>query len=555
MQNSINLNIVGAHPVLVQAPQGTTLLELSKQYSNVRSRPILMAKVDNELADLSRPLLYDSTVEFLDITDPNGFRAYQRGVSLMMVYAAKAILGKMTRVVIAHSINKNYYCEFPDIKAPVTAQLLRDIERFMQQTAAKDMPIDKVLLPKESAIKIAEDLGLQDKVKLLKYRHSDTVNFYKLDWMYNYFYGEIPPATGRLNQFKLVPWAGGFMLQFPSVAHGYEIEDLSPENRLNEVFTENKQWVRILKTDTVGALNDKLCQDGSDEIIRVAEALHEKKVVLLADQIMHENKHLVLIAGPTSSGKTSFAHRLGVQLRVNGAIPHIISLDNYYLNREDCPRDEFGNYDFETIGAIDTELITQNLKSLLGGEEVHIPSFNFLTGKREFKGNKLKLSQQDVIIMEGIHGLNERISEGVAASDKFKIFISALTQINIDDHNRIPTTDTRLLRRIIRDFRTRGASAADTISMWPSVQRGEAKYIYPCQEYADAFYNSALVYEMGVIKQYAEPLLFDIAPHEPQYTEARRLIKFLSSFLSVPGETIPHNSILREFVGGSCFYH
>jgi len=345
------------------------------------------------------------------------------------------------------------------------------------------------------------------------------------------------------------------MLQFPSVAHNYDLEDLSPENRLTEVFTENKQWVRIMKTDTVGALNDKLCQDGSDEIIRVAEALHEKKVALIADQIMDENKSIVLIAGPTSSGKTSLAHRLGVQLRVNGAVPHIISLDNYYLNREDCPKDEFGNYDFETIRAIDTALITQNLQSLLNGEEVHIPTFNFLTGTREYKGNRLKLSPRDVLIMEGIHGLNEITSAGVPASDKFKIFISALTQINIDDHNRIPTTDTRLLRRMVRDYRTRGASAATTISMWPSVARGEANYIYPFQEHADAFYNSALVYEMGVLKQYAEPLLFGIKPHEPQYTEARRLIKFLASFLSVPSESIPQNSILREFVGGSSFYH
>jgi len=552
MSSKINVNIVGVGET--QVPHGTSLFELSEQYAQVCERPILVAKVDNELSDLSRPLLYDSSVEFLDITDPNGFRAYQRGVSFMMVYAAQAILGKKTRVVIAHSINKNYYCELPDIKTPITGELLQQIEQFMLDAAAKDLPIEKVSLPREVAIKTAEDLGLYDKVCLLKYRHSQTVSFYKLDWMYNYFYGEIAPRTGRLNQFKLVPRGNGFMLQFPSIAHGYEIEALAPENRLNEVFTENKQWVRIMKTDTVGALNDKLCQDGSEEIIRVAEALHEKKVARLADQIMHENKHLVLIAGPTSSGKTSFAHRLGVQLRVNGAIPHIISLDNYYLDRELCPKDEFGNYDFETIGAIDTALITQNLQALLNGEEVHIPTFNFLTGKREYKGNKLQLSQQDVIIMEGIHGLNERISEGVPASDKFKIFISALTQINIDDHNRIPTTDTRLLRRIVRDFRTRGSTAADTINMWPSVLRGEAKYIYPCQEYADAFYNSALVYEMGVIKQYAEPLLYDIAQHEPQYTEARRLIRFLSSFLSVPSETIPHNSILREFVGGSCFY-
>ena len=552
MPDKITVNIIGVGET--QVPHGISLFELSEQYKHVCNRPILVAKVDNELHDLSRPILYDSTIEFLDIADPNGFRAYQRGVSFMMVYAVKAILGKKTRVVIAHSINKNYYCELPDLKTPITESLLEEITKFMIDTVEKDLEIERLSLPREAAIKIAEDLGLADKVSLLKYQHSHTVNFYKLNWMYNYFYGEITPRTGRLNNFKLTLRSNGFMLQFPSVAHNYDMEDLSPENRLTEVFTENKQWVRIMKTDTVGALNDKLCQDGSNEIIRVAEALHEKKVAMLADQIMNENRSIVLIAGPTSSGKTSLAHRLGVQLRVNGAVPHIISLDNYYLNREFCPKDEFGNYDFETIKAIDTDLISKHLHSLLAGEEVHIPTFNFLTGKQEYKGNRLKFKSRDVLIMEGIHGLNELTSRGVPDSDKFKIFISALTQINVDDHNRIPTSDTRMLRRIVRDFRTRGATAADTISMWPSVQRGEAKYIYPCQELADAFFNSALVYEMGVLKQFAEPLLFGIKQSEPEYTEARRLIKFLSSFLSVPSETIPQNSILREFVGGSSFY-
>jgi len=270
---------------------------------------------------------------------------------------------------------------------------------------------------------------------------------------------------------------------------------------------------------------------------------------------MDTHKRIVLIAGPTSSGKTSFAHRLGVQLRVNGAMPHIMSLDNYYVNRDECPRDEFGNFDFETIRAIDVAQITKDLQALLNGEEVHIPTFNFLTGRREYKGNIMKLQPRDVLVMEGIHGLNDLTSEGISTSDKYKIFISALTQVNVDDHNRIPTTDTRLLRRIVRDFRTRGSTAANTISMWPSVLRGEAKYIFPWQEQADTFYNSALVYEMSVLKQYAEPLLFGISQTEPEYTEARRLIKFLSSFLSIPSESIPPNSILREFIGGSSFYH
>ena len=552
MPNIIDVNILGVGEV--QVPYGISLLELSQQYAHVCERPILVAKVDNHLNDLANQVISNSTIEFLDITDTNGFRAYQRGVSFMMIYAIKSILGKKERVIIAHSINKNYYCELPDFEGPITEAFLQSVEQHMRDTVEKNMPIEMLSLPRASAIEIALDLGHHDKVDILKYRYTHMINFYKLDWLYNYFYGDMPPFTGRLDQFKLVPRASGFMLQFPSTALDFELEDLAPENRLTEVFTENKQWVRIMKTDTVGALNNKLCQDGSDEIIRVAEALHEKKVAMLSDQIMDEKKPIVLIAGPTSSGKTSLAHRLGVQLRVNGAVPHIMSLDNYYLDREFCPKDEFGNFDFETIKALDTDLISKHLQALLNGEEVSIPTFNFLTGKPEYKGNKLKLNPNDVLIIEGIHGLNELTSAGVAASDKFRIFISALTQINVDDHNRIPTTDTRLLRRIVRDFRTRGSTAAQTISMWPSVQRGEAKYIYPYQEYADAFFNSALVYEMGVLKQYAEPLLFGIEQHEHEYTEARRLIRFLASFLGVPSETIPQNSILREFVGGSSFY-
>jgi uridine kinase len=507
------------------------------------------------LQDLSRPVLYDSTIEFLDITNPQGYRAYQRGVSFLMVYAAKAVFGKKARVVIAHSINKNLCCEMPELEEGISAEKLAEIEKVMREAVEKDLPIEKHTMPKELSFRTCEELGLHDKISLLKYRHNQTFSFYKLDWLYNYFYGEMPPRTGRLNQFKLVKRKRGFMLQFPDAAQNYEFAELAPEGRLSEIFAESNRWARIMKADTVGALNDKLCQNGSGEIIRVAEALHEKKIALLADQIMQEHRTIVLIAGPSSSGKTTFSSRLGVQLSVCGAIPHVISLDNYYFNREDCPKDAQGNYDFETIDAIDTAQITADLKALLDGERVEIPTFNFYTGRREYKGKFLKLTPSTVLILEGIHGLNDRISGDVPRADKFKIFISALTQINIDDHNRIPTTDARLMRRMVRDYLFRGASASKTLEMWPRVLLGEIKYIYPCQEHADAFFNSALVYEMSVLKQYAEPLLFGIKPDQPQYTEARRLIKFLSSFLGVPSETIPPNSILREFVGGSCWTH
>ena len=554
MAEKIKVNVIGAgeHEVT----QGISLFELAQQFKHVCNRPILVAKIDNELQDnLFRPVLYDSTIEFLDITNPNGFRAYQRGVSFIMIYAAKLVLGKKTRVVIAHSVNKNYYCEFPDLTVPVTEELLAEIEAAMHKIVAEDLEIEKHTMPKEVAVKISEDLGLQDKVTLLKYRHNLTVSLYKLGWMFNYFYGEMVPRTGRLDQFKLVPRSRGFMLQFPDSKLGFELEENVPESPVSQVFAESNGWARIMKADTVGALNDRLSQDGSVELIRVAEALHEKKIAHLADQIMQEQRPVVLIAGPSSSGKTTFAARLAVQIRVNGARPHVISLDNYYLNREDCPRDEFGEYDFETIRALDTAQINKDVRDMLDGKTVQIPRFNFLTGKREYKGNFIKLSPNDVLIMEGIHGLNPITSESIAPADKFKIFISALTQINIDDHNRIPTSDARLMRRMVRDFSHRGATAAVTISMWPSVLRGEAKYIYPFQDSADEFFNSALVYEMCVLKQYAQPLMYGITQEEPQYTEARRLIKFLDSFLCVPSESIPPNSILREFVGGSSFAH
>ncbi|MCL1845002.1 MAG: nucleoside kinase [Defluviitaleaceae bacterium] len=547
----IKINITGTGEVTTT--RGTTLFELSEKYTAGRPRPALIAKMHNELHDLSRPVLYDSGVEFLDITNPQGYRAYQRGVSFLMVYAAKVVFGKDARVVIAHSINKNLCCEMPEFE--ISAEKIAEIEAVMRDVVAKDLPIEKTTLPKELALRKCEELGLHDKISLLKYRHNQTFSFYKLDWMYNYFYGEMPPRTGRLGEFKLVKRSRGFLIQFPSASQNYEFVDLAPEGRLSEVFAEANRWMRIMKTDTVGALNDKLCEKGNGEIIRVAEALHEKKIALLSDQIMQENRPIVLIAGPSSSGKTTFASRLGVQLSVNGAIPHVISLDNYYLNREDCPKDEHGNYDFETIDAIDTAQINTDLKALLAGERVEIPRFNFYTGRREYKGNFLKLSDADVLILEGIHGLNEKIGGDVPPAEKFKIFISSLTQINVDDHNRIPTTDARLMRRMVRDFLFRGASAETTLDMWPRVLLGEIKYIYPSQDNADAFFNSALVYEMSVLKQYAEPLLFDIEPASPHYTEARRLIKFLSTFLGVPSETIPPNSIMREFVGGSCFAH
>ena len=550
MSEKISVAIKG-HGVR-EVDAGTTLWDLSRGYTF--TRPILLAKVDNQLKELHNQLLYDCSVEFLDIADPNGYRAYQRSVSFLMIYAAKALLAN-TRVVIAHSINKNYYCEMPDLKEPITDEMLAKIEDLMRAVVEKDLPIEKFSMPLETAMRMAASTGMYDNVELLKYRRTSSVNLYKLEGFYCYFYGQMVPTTGCLKSFRLSLRSDGFLLQFPAVSADYELAEPAPNTKISEVFKESSQWARVLRIDTVGSLNDKLCTSGIGEAIRVTEALHEKKIANLADQIMNGHKRIVLIAGPTSSGKTTFASRLSVQLRVNGVQPYVISLDNYYKNREDTPRDEEGNYDFETIRAIDLKQINNDLAILLKGELVQLPTYNFRTGNREYKGNYLRLRPTDVLIMEGIHGLNEAIGKGVPREDTFRIFISALTQLNIDDHNRIPTTDTRLVRRIVRDHQFRGYSADRTISMWPSVMRGEGKYIFPFQEEADAFFNSALVYEMCVLKQFAEPLLFGIDNSQPSFTEAKRLIKFLDCFLGASSELVPPNSILREFVGGSSFSH
>ncbi|MCL2400004.1 MAG: nucleoside kinase [Defluviitaleaceae bacterium] len=555
MNEKINVNIVGQGICEIQS--GTTLQNLCKNYSF--ERPIMLAKVDNLLTELHIPLLYDCTVEFLDISDANGFRSYQRGVSFLMIYAAKKALAKMgksgkdSRVVIAHSINKNYYCELPELNEPITLELLEEIEKIMAETVEKALPIEKHSLPLEKALRIVSELGMEDKVELLRYRRTSSVNLYKLDDFYDYFYGPMPINTSCFESFKLTLRSDGFMLQFPSENHNYELSELQPNLKISEVFDESNRWARILKVDTVGSLNNKLSSAGISEVIMITEALHEKKIAYLADRITNDDKKLVLIAGPTSSGKTTFAARLSVQLRAAGANPYVISLDNYYHDRENVPLDEYGQVDLETIRAIDVPQINQDLKALLNGETVQIPTFNFLTGKREYKGRFLTLKPDDVLIMEGIHGLNEAIGDSVSRKDTFRIFISALTQLNIDDHNRIPTTDTRLVRRIVRDHQFRAYTADRTIDIWPSVRRGEGKYIFPFQEEADAFFNSALVYEMCVLKQFAEPLLFGIDKSQPSYTEAKRLIKFLDGFLGASSEFVPPNSILREFVGGSCF--
>jgi len=551
MSEYINITIGGYESFKIE--KYTQIKEIANRFSHMCKYPILLAKVDNQLEELHKKLASDCSIEFLDITDANGYRTYQRSVAFLMVCAAKEVLGVDTRIRIEHSINKNYYCEVEKEGLVITEAMVAAIEERMLKLVSEDILIQRISLPTEEGIEIARKVGLEDKERFLKYRRTANVNFYRMGWFYDYFYGKIVPSTGHLKVFKLHQEMGGFMLQFPDVNNPEIMSELKPHGKIANIFMESSAWAKIMKVDTVPALNDIICSQSAKSIIQINEALHEKKISNIADEIYEKNKKMVLIAGPSSSGKTTFATRLSIQLSASGLRPHIISLDDYYLELDKVPLDEFGQHDLETVDSIDVEGFNKDIAKLLAGETVEMPQFNFITCKREYKGRYITLAADEVLVVEGIHGLNKRIGESIPESAKFRIFISALTQLNIDDHNRIPTSDTRLIRRLVRDIRNRGVNPAKTLATWPSVARGEAKHIFPHQENADAMFNSALIYELCILKAYVEPLLFSIEKDKPEYTEARRLLKFMDSFLHITPEAVPSNSILREFIGGSCF--
>jgi uridine kinase len=396
---------------------------------------------------------------------------------------------------------------------------------------------------------------MQDKVKLFRYRRSSFVNIYEFDGYYDYYYGYMLPHAGYVKWFDVMPYAEGFMLILPGREAPTQLNPFIDRKKLFATLEASQAWGRKAQIETVGDLNDQICSGQMHELILVQEAEQERKIAEIAkDIVARENVKFVMIAGPSSSGKTSFSHRLSIQLRTLGKVPHPIALDNYFVNRDATPRDENGDYDYECLEAVDVKQFNDDMTRLLAGERVEIPEYNFKLGKREYRGNFRQLSQEDILVIEGIHGLNGKMSYALPDESKYKIYISALTTLNIDSHNRIPTTDGRLLRRMVRDARTRGADARRTIEMWASVRRGEERYIFPFQEEADAMFNSATLYELAVLKTYAEPLLFGIPEDVPEYLEAKRLLKFLDYFLSMPSESMPSNAICREFVGGSCFH-
>ena len=533
---------------------GTTYLELAKNFQKKFDHDIVLVLENNKMRELFRKVKDGAAVTFLTTGQIDGYNTYRRSATLLLLKAIYDVEGMeaVRGMKVEFSVSEGYYVSSK--KMPVDQETLDRIEARMKELVNENLPIEKRSIPVEEAIEHFTKHGMIDKARLFRFRRSSSVNVYLLDGFEDYYYGYMVPSTGYLKYFKLVPYDEGFVMEFPPCKTPETFGPFKAQHKVFQTLKSSTRWGEILDVGTVGALNEQISSGDIGNIILAQEAIMEKELGNIAEQIASRpDKKLIMIAGPSSSGKTTFSHRLSIQLMAHGLKPHPIAVDNYFVERVDTPKDENGQYNFECLEAMDIELFNQQMSALLRGEEVFMPTFNFITGTKEYKGNSLKLGPEDVLVIEGIHCLNDALSYSLPAENKFKIYVSALTQMNIDEHNRIPTTDGRLIRRMVRDARTRGASAQKTISMWPSVRRGEDENIFPYQESADVVFNSALIYELSVLKQYAEPLLFGIKPEEPEYLEAKRLLKFLNYFQGIDSNMIPGNSILREFIGGSFF--
>jgi uridine kinase len=555
MKTMMKLDINGT---VKEYPKGISLLEISREYQKDYKDDIILAFVNNRLRELNKTVHMDSNIRFITTRDDSGHKTYTRGITLVMLKAIYGVLGAdVLKVSVEYSIGNGLYCTIKMNSSQVnsiTEEQCNAVKTRMQSIIENDSVITKKSIGTDDAIELFNHYGMYDKEKLFRYRRVSKANIYNLEGFEDYFYGYMPPSTGMLKYFDLFLYNEGIVLLLPNKKNPAVVEPFIPQERLFNTLKETNSWAQIMGLDTVGALNDLIVQGKMNDLILIQEALQEKKIGELAEQIKQAgDKKFIMIAGPSSSGKTTFSHRLSIQLQTHGLIPHPIAVDDYFVERDKTPLDEDGNPNYESLYAIDIELFNQDMTNLLQGKTVELPSFNFKTGHREYKGNYKTLGVNDILVIEGIHGLNDKLSYSLPRESKFKIYISALTSLNIDEHNRIPTTDLRLLRRMVRDFRTRGASGRKTINMWPSVRRGEEENIFPFQEDVDAMFNSALIYELAVLKQYAEPILFGIDRECEEYVEAKRLLKFLDYFLGVNSEVVPQNSILKEFIGGSYF--
>jgi uridine kinase len=534
-------------------PFGTTLFDIIKDQNVNIGEDILGALVNYKLKELDYMVYKPKTIQFIGYSHPAGRRMYVRAL-LMVLFKAVYDIYPQYKLKVKHTISKGIYCELEGFSKTGNGDVVKNIKNRMSEIIAQDIPFEREEIPTDEALKIFEKFGLEDKCTLMRTRRQFYSSVYKLDNVVNYFYGFLVPSTGYLKLFDLVSYYDGMLLVLPRKGNPEKLEKIIEQNKLFEVFQEFKNWVEIIGIPSVGSLNEVTLNREVGNIIKVSEALQEKKLACIADRVQKREKvRVIFISGPSSSGKTTFAKRLGVQLSVNGYKPVVISMDNYFVNREETPVDENGEYDFENPKAIDIELFNENILDLIAGKEIELPKFSFSSGKRFYDGTKMKLKENSIIIVEGIHGLNPEISHLIPAERKFKVYVSALTPLNLDATNRIPTTDNRLIRRIVRDSKYRGYSALETIQRWPSVRKGEEKYIFPYQEEADVMFNTALPFELGVLKKWAEPLLRDVPPNVPEYQEAQRLLKFLSYFVSISSWEIPPTSILREFLDRSSF--
>ncbi len=535
-----------------EVEKGTAIYEFSKLVQNEFEYPILLSAINNEFVDLRNKLNYDCRLDLFDLTSREGYRIYQTTTTFLMIYAIKEVLGMDTKVTIEYSIDKNYYCNVHN-SVQINEDIRKKVNDVMLRLVKERKVIDKVRLTISELEVLEKEKKLSNKLDILRYTSLTKVDLYKVFDVYDYFYMTMPMDFGVVGRFELDLYNNGFIIKFANRKKPSEIKVMKELANITRVFEESSEFAKILEADTVGALNKIISRGEFAEFVRINEALHEKKVSAIADQIKASNKKLVLIAGPSSSGKTTFSKRLNVQLKVHGLKPVVIGLDDYYVNREDIPVDENGERNFENIETLEIEMINRDLTALLKGERVEIPHFDFKAGIKKWNGNFVKLDENSVIIIEGIHGLNDKLTYSIPKDNKFKIFISALTQLNIDEHNRIPTTDTRLIRRIVRDNKYRGFGADINLKMWPKVIQGEADNIFPYQEDADAIFNSALMYEFCILKPYVLPLLYAVPQNTYEYLIARKLIKFLEVFMPVSSEEIPNNSLIREFIGGSVF--
>ena len=533
---------------------GLTLKEISKSFKNHFNYPILVSKVDNNIEELNETINRSCNIEFYDRSSGLGNGIYGRTLQFMIIVAIKRLYGKETEVIIHYSIDKGFFCEV--IGVEIDKSSVKEIENEIRKLSKEDLIINKVSVSRFDAIKYFKKNKQIDKVKVLKYISNSYINLYRIDNIYDYFYGELAYSTKDIDDFALTYIKdNGFVASYPDTYNPECTLNYKHHEMLFNTFYDYTKWGNQIGINNAADLNEVVSTGEYNRLIHVAETYYNNQLSKIADEIYNNRKRIkiVLIAGPSSSGKTTTSKKLEIHLQSKGIKTHQISIDDYFLDREKTPKLENGELDLESLNAVDVTLFNKHLTKLLEGERVELPEYNFVLGKREYKGKNLLLGDNDIIIIEGLHGLNEDLTSSIERNKKYKIYISPLTQLNIDNHNRIHTSDTRKLRRIIRDNKYRSYSASETLSMWKNIREGEEKYIFPYQDDADNIINSALIYELVILKTYAEPLLFSVEESDPMYSEALRLINFLRNFLPIPSEEIPSDSVLREFIGGSCF--